>query len=47
MNYTKPEAVVLGKATRVIEQFPNVKGNTGQPELLTRYIPNPAYDLDE
>lgn len=47
MNYTKPEVAVLGKAVRVIEQFPNTKGITGSPDLLHKPVPNPAYDLDE
>lgn len=43
MNYTKPEVTVLGEATRVIENNPQIKSGTSFDGSQV----DPAYDLDE
>jgi|HubBroStandDraft_2_1064218.scaffolds.fasta_scaffold4742676_1 hypothetical protein len=47
MNYAKPEVAVLGKAVRVIEQFPYGKTITANQDGVRQVMLNPAYDLDE
>ena len=47
MNYAKPEVVVLGKAVRMIEIFPILKGTRLPADPFFHRIQNPAYDLDE
>lgn len=46
MNYRKPEIVVLGNASRVIEQI-NPKGGSLSDDGGVTPFTAPAYDLDE
>lgn len=46
MNYRKPEVVVLGDASRVIEMM-NPKGGHASDDGGVTPFTAPAYDLDE
>ncbi len=46
MKYTKPEVVLLGEATRVIES-PSQKGSITKDSEVNQTFTSPAYDLDE